>query len=232
MNSLKKSVLFFSLLLAQFSGCKTKYLEPDDLKIGYHYYPFQVGNYWTYSVDSIFYYSEHDSVVSEYQVKQKVESFFVEGENDTTFLLYRYRRNVQNEWQQDSIWTARKRNNQLIITEKNIPYVKMVFPVEVGKSWDGNAFSGKENYSYSISNLRSEFSSEELEFSNCMEVVEKFDDQGEEEFIYEKEIYAPHVGLVYRYSSILPHEEGGSYKNSGGIVGLHYIQTLIEYGKE
>jgi hypothetical protein len=83
-----------------------------------------------------------------YQLK---ETFFdsLVSNDQITYLLRREKRdNPTDPWTADSVWTVSRTSNSLVITENNVPFVKLTFPVSLGNKWDGNILNTKSPIIY------------------------------------------------------------------------------------
>lgn len=82
-----------------------------------------------------------------YQIKETMGEPFQNLQDDTSYYLNRYKRsNVDAEWILDSVWTVRKTNYYEVVTEGNFSYLKLSFPFEEEKKWNGNTFFGSTTY--------------------------------------------------------------------------------------
>jgi hypothetical protein len=162
---MKKSINFFVLLVvfatlfASVYSCKLKTVEPGSVDIGYDYYPLEIGRYIIYDEHDVI-YNPIKTIDTVYQVKELIKDTIVEG-TETKYLIYHFVKSVTDSiWpiQPDSVWTAVNTGNQLIREESNVEYIKLVFPVKEGKTWNGNAMnylsqSTSSNQFYSMVNV-------------------------------------------------------------------------------
>lgn len=132
--------LLSTLFLIGLHSCKVKSTEPNGTYIGYDYYPLELGRYVVYDVYDTN-YTASGRVDSIYQLKEVIFGLIQEG-NELKYVLHQYfKQRSEANWpsQPDSVWTLVNSSNQLIRSENNIPYIKLVFPVKDNITWDGNA---------------------------------------------------------------------------------------------
>lgn len=210
------------------------------------YFPLSVGTFHIYDVEESRYSvigGQEDFV---YQLKLMLTDSFANNAGGTTFVIQRsIRDNEMKDFEYLDTWSARIEANQAIVNEGNIAFVRLEFPLTVGRQWNGNALNtlkGEEacgdNLSFTcdqyvvesigkLFQIKEEVLTETVEIiqSNNIDLIVKQD--------VRKEVYARNIGLVYKESSVL------NYCTVGACIGLQQIddgytlkQTLTEYGKE
>lgn len=243
MNSAGKYLSFFlpALLFWQCAGDPEPNVQPDST-----YFPLSVGAFYIYDVEETQYSVINGQEDLSYQLKLSVTDSFRNNAGGTTYVIQRYvRNNVDEAFQYSDTWSARIEATQVVIVEGNIAYVRLVFPVSVGRSWNGNALNnlkGDEscgdsmNFDCDVYQIESvdvpyqfgeEWLTETVEVvqSNNIDVIVKED--------VRKEIYARNIGLVYKESAVL------NYCTVGSCIGQQQVddgytwkQSLVGYGKE
>jgi len=136
--------LFFLLLITVsfFPACKEK---ADDFKVdfGFEYFPLSVGKFIVYEVDSIIFNPTGATRVDSSKTffKEEVVDTLLDNEGNVLFKIERFERKSDTlPWQISKVMTASLQDNKAIRTEDNLRFIKMVFPVEQNKSWNGNVF--------------------------------------------------------------------------------------------
>ncbi len=152
-------LILFSIT-AGFFSCK-KDAAPK-LFLGYDYFPNTVGKYIIYDVDSIVCSSlDYKVDTFSYQLKELVQSIFMDNSNRPTMRIERYIRNFHKDsckydalWTLKNIWTANRTVTDAEKVESNVRYVKLTFPVKANATWNGNADNtlGEWDYNYTIVN--------------------------------------------------------------------------------
>lgn len=206
-------------------------LAPDPLATGLSYFPLEVGTYRSYQINSITYsqFAPNDTV--EFQLKETVvDSFLVQDQ--AVFVLHRFNRlSSEDPWELDSVWTARRNQNHAVVVENNVPFLKMVFPLRINKTWDGNLLNTMPEDEYEITEVEGQMDVTAGSFAPVMTIFENNDP---DTLIFQdirKSVYAPEIGLIYKMSSIL--NFCNLTPDCLGTLesGIKFEQMLIDYGK-
>jgi len=194
--------LFISLiLLTGVSSCKKDIETAPDM--GYNYFPVEVGKFVVYTVDS-FYYNDFTSAIDtfKFQLKEKIQSTYLDNQNRTTLRLERYIRNYDPlvpytslPWILRDVWAANRTATTAEKVEENVRYVKLAFAVKEDQRWNGNAqnINSALNYSYGFFNQPRTVSG--VSFDSVLQVNQLID----EDLISKKyyvERYAKGYGLI------------------------------------
>jgi hypothetical protein len=220
---------FFSfVLLLALVSCKR---NSDEITTDYAYYPLEVGRWYIYDVDVTRYNGSPIGIDSSYQLKEEIVNP-ITVEDETRYQLYRYyRSDASQEWddQPDSVWTVFRRGNQLVKVENNVRHVKLSFPLEVGKTWDGNSMNTEDAEMYEMADVKRAFTitggktytpTVTVIHSNESDIIQKD---------VRKEVFAENIGLIYRFSEIYRYDQDDlSIKIID--VGTVYEQRLVSYG--
>lgn len=197
-----KYALFYFILTAALicglNACK-KDKEVTSVDIGYDYFPTLKGTYIIYQVDSL-YYNDFTATIDtfQFQIKEKITDNFLDLSKRPTQRIERfYRKNVSEEWIIKDVWFANRTSSTAEKVEENTRYVKIVFPLKKEAEWNGNRFNNLGEQNYSISKLNEAFSIGSLSFDSIIHIQQAADSNLiEKSLAYE--IYAKHVGLVYK----------------------------------
>ena len=146
--------IFFIVSSALFS-CKKE--KPEETDLGYSYFPEQVGSFVVYDVDSLFYNDFTNRVDTfKFQLKEKIQSVFLDNENRTTLRVERYVKKYdatkpysQIPWKLRNVWASNLTKTTAERVEENIRYVKLIFPVSTSQLWNGNAQNVLAPWDYS-----------------------------------------------------------------------------------
>ena len=205
---MQKIISFFFVLLIVVSGnhsCK-KEKDPDP-DMGYNYFPNQVGKYVIYDVDS-FYYNDFNVPLTidtfKFQVKEKIQSTYLDNQNRTTLRLERYVRFYNllvpyssMPWVLRDVWAANRTATTAEKVEENERYIKLAFAVKQDQTWNGNAQNtlGEQTYSYTFINQPRTIGG--TSFDSVLQ-VNQLDDASIIHKKYSIEKYAKRIGLVYK----------------------------------
>ena len=229
--------LFFLLSLAIIlSSCgdteTAEPIPPLDPDLGKSYFFLEPNKYREYDVFEIRYSAVDISDTLEYQLREEVREAFTNGLGQESRIIHRLiRSNDQEEWQLDSVWSARVVDQRAITTENNLPFVKMVFPVDTTRRWDINQFNGRDVVISKFKSFNEPFTVElntfleamEIEISNVTDLITFRDNR--------TEVYADSIGLVlkdYDVVKLCSRQEclGQNIVESG----RRYRETLTAHG--
>ena len=232
MNSAMKRCIFFLLAAFTLASCK----DEDALlmtPVDYAYFPLEEGSWIVYDVDSVVHLDIDDQtnqpdtsiVTYRYQVKETIDSSFVDGEGETAFRIRReWRDHDTLPWDFQSIWTGKRNANSAQKVEDNIRFVKLSFPVTSHQTWNGNALNALPAEDYSFSNVHAPLSAGPFVFDSTVTVTQ-YELISLINRIVRKEQYALHVGLVWRQRDSLNVNSLGETVN-----GLELLQVINSYG--
>ncbi len=171
-----------------------------------NYFPLQTNRYIIYSLDSIHYNDvTMTSDTTRFQIKEQVGSSFSDSTGAVVFIIIRSKRiSDTTNWIETDHWSATVTTKRAEKTEENLRFVKLIFPVGEGLSWNGNQYidnaNGLINYydwEYMYSDVHESKLFNNLSFDSTVTVTEQ-DNENLIEKDFEQEVYAKNVGLVYR----------------------------------
>lgn len=197
---------FIALLLFVVSGCNKT--ETGTISYQYEYYPYQVGHYVAYDVDSIAYsYSNpkyfRDTV--HYQLKEEITDTFYDNENQLSYRLELSRRNTPAEgWSIWKVWYIKPTATNMQKVEDDVRFIKLVFPPHENETWNGNLYVPTSdnydiyrNWNYTSTAVHQPYSINGLSFDSTITVTE-VDEEDVITKTLRREVYAKHVGLIYQ----------------------------------
>jgi len=204
----------------------------DTIDIGTGYYPIDTGRYYIYQIQQIN-YTVTDTIgdTLNYQLKEYYHNT-ISSSGELLYRIERYTRSsdtVQWPSQPDSgVFTVTLNNNLVIRTENNQPFVKMEFPVQANKQWNGNSYNtlGQDNYvMYPVNNP---YNIGSTTYQNTLTVTQS-NEQSLVDKDYRIEVYAKGIGLIYQYDEVVQYDQGqiGLYIISSGVI---YNKKLVSYG--
>ena len=228
------SSFFLLFLLTLFlcfiaTSCKKEKIIPGSTS--YNYFPTEEGKYVVYSVDSVFHSDNDnntdDSVYSwHYQVKELIGETFIDGEGRPVQILRRFRRDTESEeWVEVNVCTQLLTAAAVYRTEDNIAYHRLAFPINSSIQWDGNDANTLDVEMYSYENFHAPLEMNSFSFDSTLSILQVDEDNFVEK-IYGEEVYANHVGLIYRVRDELRKVNGFPVK------GTEFRMQVIGYGVE
>jgi hypothetical protein len=215
-------------------SCKKNEVLVGNQSVDLSFFPVHTG-YWTeYEVDSTVHYDSDDIFEVDtdigyfhFFVREEFDLPFVNGENQNTAVINRYRRdNDTLPWTYMNKWTANVDPYSAQKVEDNVRFVRLSFPIKSNASWNGNAYNFFSEEEYSYEDLYEPMTFGNLHFDSTVTVLQN-DFTSRINKIYKKEIYAAHAGLVYKQLDSV----NTKMTNSGTIIltGLEYKLTLLNY---
>jgi hypothetical protein len=213
-----KKILPFVLLVAicfvTFFSCRKN--GPSKADATLNYFPLIFGKYVTYAVDSI-YYIDTNCVQYESKSQQKysITDTFTDKKHRLSYIMDVYSRPYDGaDWHAINTILITPTPTGLLYFQDQSEYVKLVFPVVNGFSWQGNKyvqvqdsmFSYLANWNYTYQNVHLSFNDGFVNFDNTATVLEDnesinypYVDSAVHAFrTYAKEVYAYNVGMVYK----------------------------------
>ncbi len=233
-SKILKTLALSLVSVISISACQRS-IEPDDKRLGYAYFPLEIGRYIVYNVEENTYRISDNGVPQTrfYQLKEIITDTFTNLSGEKQYVLERYvRSSLDSPWQIDSVWSALRTGSQAIKFENNVPYIKLVFPTENNKRWNGNAYNNKGEQIYRITEYRKTKTLGELSFSNTLK-VEMGNDSSLVSHIQREEIFAVDVGLIYLFRKNIRYFSDSPNLGSGRIEsGKIEKFIIVDYGKE
>ncbi|WP_020531386.1 hypothetical protein [Flexithrix dorotheae] len=231
---MKHFLRFISLSLILFS-CQTGNIDPELISLGESFYPIAPGRFITYQVKSIQFDELKKSDTLEYQMKEIIKAPFADLSGDSIYRIEQFTRiDSSYQWKIDSVWTLKTTPSRIVKTENNIPFVKIVFPIEHKTTWDGNRFNSFGENIYSIRDLYSSFSLNNFSFDNTVKIM-----HSEDSSLVAKdvrwEIYADSIGMIYKHHEVLQYLSDFNDPNYGRdsiIGGIFISKKIIDFGIE
>lgn len=198
--------VLLALVVLWMSGCNKT--ETGEISYNYEYFPYQVGHYVAYDVDSIAYsYSNpkyfRDTV--HYQLKEEITDTFYDNENQLSYRLELSRRNsAADGWSIWKVWYVKPTATNIQKIEDDVRFIKLVFPPHENETWNGNLYVPTSddyaiyrNWTYTATAVHQPYSLNGFNFDSTITVTEV----NEEDVITKtlrREVYAKHVGLIYQ----------------------------------
>lgn len=221
--------------LGFFFGC-SQTVNPNLSDFGFDYYPIEKGQYRIYYTRLITYSLDGSVDTTNYLTKEVVEDSITYVDGSARMLLGRYSADLgTNEWKKDSLWLVNVTTTNIVVSEANVDYIKLAFPVEEKLSWDGNAFNSRDEEIYELNNLNTTYEYDTLSYESALTVVhaDLIDPAKLTSDDYRIEVYAKGVGLVHKLKKQIHYCDPTRCSENGTIDdGIIFEQKLIEFGKE
>lgn len=191
--------VLFTALAACGSGGDEEPEQPLNPDRGKSYFYLKEGKYREYNVYEIRYLAVDISDTLQYQLREEVGEAFSNGNGQVSHFINRYTRDNSNQdWELDSVWTARIEGDKAISVENNVPLVKMTFPSDTSRRWDGNLLNSEEPNIRKLRNFNSTFTVGLNTFLRTAEVEVSRDEDGITFRDIRTEVYRDSIGLIYK----------------------------------
>lgn len=218
--------IFFSLtLLALFTGCK----KTEAPQFHFEYMGNSQGRYVVYDVIDIVHDEgstiAHDTAV--YQLKTVWGEIYIDNEGRTNRKFRRYiRTDLLGDWLLQDTWYGLVDGIRGELIEENQRVVKLVFSPTRNKEWDANAYNLEEPLDCYYDDIHKSKSYGGMSFDSTV-VVEQADEVNSIFTIRKYEVYAKHVGLIYK------HYVSNDYQlSSVPVNGEELYYTIVSTGFE
>lgn len=199
------------------------------------YFPLRLGKYIIYNVDSIYFYDvTNTSDTFKFQIKEEIDSAYIDDTGNEAFYLKRYRRNNTGEnWTLIENWSTNVNKERAEKVEENLRFIKMVFPIANNKTWKGNKYLNENNgsiyepgWDYQYRNIDTTFNFSGVLHDSCVFITQYYDENAIIKDI-EREAYSKNTGLIYKESIHVERQDivfGSWIPEKGTIVILRAIE--------
>jgi hypothetical protein len=207
-------LIYISFLVIVLFACKR---NEEEFETGSEYYPVRdSGSAIIYDVQKINYRPSGRDTLN-FQLKEMIgDTLLLNGQ--LCYKILRFTRpNASALWpsQPDSVWYTYKNASTAVKSENNAKFIKMVFPVEEGMVWNGNALNTWGTENYTIQKLKYPYTVNSHYFPTTLTVIQRFDTNA----IYQHvrfEVYSKGMGLIHKsvknvdlcQSCIIQHNQG------------------------
>jgi len=215
----------------------------EDLPIdkGYEYFPTEVGKLLIYQADSTVWNKFKDTTYQvNFFVKEEIVDSYTDSQGRSAVRIDRSYSNDAKSWKKRDSWSAATDENFAERVEENARFVKLAFPLLVGKQWKGNAYlnessdvlkpSDNWDWDYSVISRNETYTNGDISFTDVAEIQQK---PMTSETLIQKtmgvEQYAKNVGLVSKELTILKTSQLDGDWPDKTEEGYIYRQRLIDH---
>lgn len=215
-----KGIFILVIMLAFVYSCKKS--EQETINMGYNYFPLITNSYSIYQVDSIA-WDDYNTTVDtfHYQVKLIVDSQYFDNENRESYRWKKFVKNDTNTWVFNTNYTLTITNDRLESVQENVRYIKLIFPVVAGASWDYNSLNTDLASKTQYSDVDYQTKVLNQNYDSCATVTYQDELNLIQEFFYEEK-YARNVGMIYS-------KHINKRKLSTGLQGYSVVYQLLEH---
>lgn len=212
------------------SACDRK-VEDSIVDFEFDFQPLQKGLFWIYSVDETRYFGENDSENSLFFYRDLIRDFYLNAANEQVFIVTRSQSLDQTSWTVVKEYTLILRGHTLVKTIDNQPVVALIFPPELGKSWDGNRYS---NEIYDEFLIDQDFDGN-FPDSPATKLVKVLQEASDDLITFRDnryEVYGKGIGLIEKYDEVLSYCARNDCLGNQLITSGYKIRMeLIAHGK-
>ncbi|KAA3438107.1 hypothetical protein [Rufibacter hautae] len=236
---MKRILLFVVLLTSLLSSCGDNEITRDLDRMGYQYYPLEVGRFWVFNVTENEYSRNQITKTTTFQTRELIKDITTDQTGREWFRVEVSRRNSPDgSWTVNGVKLISLSSSDLRILENNQTTVHMVFPVKEGYSFVSNAFKNEDHEDpvyFTYTNLGKAFLENSQTYENTLTLV-----QAESKTFIElekrNEVLALGVGPVSRTNKDYTYCEDSSgatcpYGEDYIITGSDRVETLESSGK-
>ncbi len=206
-------------------ACHKSSDKDEVVDLGYAYYPVQVGATWIYQVDSLVYDNNAGFTTIDtftYLYKEQVVSAYTDLEGKPAQYLNRFFKFTDTtDWVESNRWTLSQSALNAQKVQENIRFVKLVYPLDKQKKWNGNMYNALGEEEYEVMEYDVPKTVGGIAYDKTLTVLQKEELNAIEE-IKRSEIYARNIGLVYLLSDSINTQVDGS-------KGYRFRLTLTSY---
>ena len=214
--------------------------QPATINFGYNYFPYKVNNYWIYDVDSIVFNSFTNQVDTFiFQEKEHIDSIIKDNTGRSTYVISRYKKNYNTSipysnqsWTFKNVWVANISTTDAERVEDNQRFVKLIFPVQINKTWNGNAYNtiGDWNYQYTTADIPATYANHDFDSTATVTQINNTNLIQKQYYV---EVYARNVGLVYKQIIDVKSDSITALPLMSRInSGIEYSMTINSYGND
>jgi len=188
------NIIFLAFLLI---SCKKDKVEIAETNYGYNYFPLEAGivNYYKITeIDIDKPLNKYDTVY--YYLKTETDTPHYDLDNKLVTPINRYVRNNTNEnWIIKDVWFAYRTDQHLVISEENVHYLKMIFPVRSDSKWNGNVYNTLSSQEYRVKSVDEAYNLNNISYDSALTVIEQSDSSLIHKY-YKYESYVRGIGLI------------------------------------
>lgn len=228
-----KIIFFICLVGIAIISCDTDKITPRDTNLGKDYFVLSIGHFVSYNVKETQYALNQPAKTVTYQLREVVEQAFIDETGKASYKIVRYTRaNGRQNWQVENVWTARTDMSGAVRTEENMPYLKLIFPFEEQKTWDGNAFNDLGKQTYLMQDLGKRYRFDFKNYDETVTVIQSRDSNLVNKD-FRTEVYGKNIGLIYRKSDKVTYCQDRNQNCFGKAIiesGLVLEQSIFDTG--
>ena len=255
-------ILALTAILVIITSCKKTidYTKTSDYSgpLTNFFTPLEIGKYAIYRLDSLnfYFYGQMDTITS-YLAKDSIEDTVRDGQGQLAWQVTRYLTDTAYTagWSPNITYTITPSGERIELTENNLRFIKLAWPLSQGFSWLGNSylpyapfkdffdFSDDAhltlgNWNYTYQQIDQRFSAGGQNYDSTITIMQEndslnvpiVDPNSFASRTYWSETYAKHVGLVYRHTEMWEYQPPTPDGTQVGYkIGFKVTMTLLSH---
>lgn len=220
--------------------------------------PLEIGKFAIYRLDSLnfYFYGQLDTITS-YLAKDSVEDTIRDGQGNLAWLVTRYLSDTAGltGWYPGITYTVTPSGERIEVTEDNLRFIKLAWPLSQGFSWLGNSYLpyapyqdffdfsddahlSLGNWNYTYQQIDQQFSAGGQNYDSTVTVLQEndsinvpiLDPNSFASRTYWSETYAKHIGLVYRHTEMWEYQPPTPDGTQAGYkIGFKVTMTMLSH---
>jgi hypothetical protein len=190
------------------------------------YFPTDSGITRYYDIDSVYWdpFTNTRDTIS-YPLKEVNAGTFIDNQGRLAQRIERFKQDIGGNWIIYKVWSSHRNAQRAEKVEDNVRYVKLVFPISIGATWNGNAYNTLTPRTYEYISVGTPDIFNSFTFDETVRVQEDDEPANLLNDFYAEEKYAKNVGCYYRYISDLEF----NFISGDTVSGYIYTEKLTSY---
>lgn len=188
------------IALLVFVACNKENEIPADVEFATdkQYFPLQTDKALIYKVTEINIDKPSDYYdTAVYYLRERTDIPFIDNEGDTAYRIERFKSQTTSNWKISDVWEAKLTTYTAEKVEENQRFIKIKFPFVIGKYWNGNLKNELPEKNSTITSLSTRYANGNIKLDSCLSIT-RDSSLSQISKIYDVEIYARNIGLVYK----------------------------------
>lgn len=195
----------------------------------FEYFGLEEGRYVIYDVVEITHDAEldqHDTLRYQLKTKWSIEYEDNEGRPGREYHVFQ-RATSTDPWVLTDVWYGLYDGIRAELVEENVRRVKLVFSPSISKEWDANAYNMEDVLDCYYRDIHGDTLLNGVSFDSTV-VVEQASYGNLIDSLRMYEMYAKHIGLIYKHVKDNVYEIGETEVSSGKELYMTYVSSGIE----
>ena len=209
-------------VILMFAACK----QDAPPQFHFEYFGMSEGRYIIYDVMQITHdkaLGQHDTL--RYQMKTYWGGVYVDNEGREGHEYHIFKRDLSGDpWMMTDVWYGVFDGIRAELVEENIRRVKLVFAPTLSKAWDANAYNLEDQLDCYYRDIHKDTIINNYKFDSTV-VVEQEANVNFIDTVRKYEMYAKHVGLIYKHYRDNHYQFGSNEVVNGVELYMTYVSS-------